>query len=35
MIIYIAQKVAEIKKLSTEEILKITCENARKMYEIN
>lgn len=35
MIIYTAQRVAEIKKLSTEEILKTTCENARKMYEIN
>lgn len=35
MIIYIAQKIAEIKNLSTEEVLKITCENAINMYEIN
>ena len=34
MIIYTAEKIAEIKNISVEEVLKETCENAKKVYNI-
>ena len=34
MIIYTAEKIAEIKNISVEEVLKATCENAKKVYNI-
>lgn len=34
-IIYIAQKIAEIKNVSYEEVLKITNNNAKRIYRIN
>ena len=34
MIQYTAEKIAEIKDISVEEVLKITCGNAKKVYNI-
>ncbi len=34
MITYTAEKIAEIKNISAEEVLKATCENAKKVYNI-
>lgn len=34
MIIYSAQKIAEIKNISTEMLLKATCENAKRLYNL-
>ena len=34
MIVYTAEKIAEIKNISVEEVLKATCENAKKVYNI-
>lgn len=34
MIIYSAHKIAEIKNTSTEIILKVTCENAKRLYNL-
>lgn len=33
-VIFVAQKIAEIKHLSTEEVIKITTNNARKIFDI-
>ena len=33
-IYYVAEKLAEIKNISLEEVLKVTNENARKLYKI-
>ncbi len=32
---YIAEKIAQIKEITTEEISKITYENAKKIFEIS
>ena len=32
MIIYTAQRIAEIKNITTEEILAATCQNAKRLY---
>lgn len=34
MIIYIAKKIAETKNISTQEVLDITCENSKKLFNI-
>lgn len=34
MIIHTAEKAAEIKGISVEELLKITCENGKRIYSI-
>ena len=34
MIIYIAKKIAETKNISTQEVLDITCENGKKLFNI-
>lgn len=34
-LIYVAQKVAEIKDLSVEEVIETTCKNAKKVYNIS
>ena len=34
MIKYVAQRIAEIKNISADEVLKITRENAQKIYDI-
>lgn len=34
MIIYVAEKIAEIKNISVEEVLETTLQNARKVYNI-
>lgn len=34
MIVYSAQKIAEIKNISTEMLLKAACENAKKLYNL-
>lgn len=34
MIVYTAEKVAEIKCLDTQELIDITCENAKKFYSV-
>ncbi len=31
---YVAEKIAEIRGMSAEEILEITCENAKRFYGI-
>lgn len=35
MILYTAQKIAEIRNMGVQELLDITCENAKKFYNIN
>lgn len=35
MIAYTAEKIAEIRGIKTQELLNITCENARKFYRIS
>ncbi len=35
MLIYIAQKIGEILDIDTDEIIKITTENAKRLYKIN
>ena len=32
---YIAQRIAELKNISYEEVITRTCENARKLYRLN
>ena len=34
-IIYIAEKIASLRGLSTQEVLDITCDNAKRLYNIN
>lgn len=34
MIIYTANKIAEIKNITAEELLKATCENAKRLYNL-
>ncbi len=34
MLIYIAQKIGEILEISTEEVIRITTENAKRLYKI-
>ena len=33
-LIYVAQMIAQLKGISTEEVIKVTEENARKLYRI-
>lgn len=33
-IVYVAEKIAEIRGMDTQELLNITCENAKKLYAI-
>ena len=33
-VIFVAKKIAEIKHLSTDEVIKITTSNARKIFDI-
>ncbi len=34
-LIYVAEKIADIKGISTEEVIRITTENAKKMYRLS
>jgi TatD DNase family protein len=31
---YVAEKIAEIKEISVEEVIKVTTENAKRAYNI-
>lgn len=35
LIAYVAEKAAEIKGVTADELLKITCENAKRLYQMN